>query len=176
MALRASARSSSGISVDRLAQGSARPSADCAGHERSLEGGRGGTSLDPRRMSYSTSACVRAAASKPRRSSRKSTSPNSMGVVAVVCVVLGCAWTVYANVLRADVYPTLGVLNYDAPVVRRSATGAVHKVQPNADTAVAPLGEPALQGSASARILPGPSLSFTERFAASAAQGVDPKQ
>jgi hypothetical protein len=127
-------------------------------------------------MSYSTSACVRAAASKPRRSSRKSTSPNSMGVAAVVCVVLGCAWTVYANVLRADVYPTLGVINYDAPVVRRSATGAVHKVQPNADATVASLREPALQASASAIILPGPSLSFSERFAASAAQGVDPKQ
>jgi hypothetical protein len=99
-----------------------------------------------------------------------------MGVAAVVCVVLGCAWTVYANVLRADVYPTLGVLNYDAPVVRRSATGAVHKVQPNADATVASLREPALQASASAIILPGPSLSFSERFAASAAQGVDPKQ
>src|SRR3954451_3054354 len=80
-------------------------------------------------MSSSKSACVGVATSKPRRSSRKSNSPNFMGGVAVLGLVLGCGWTV-GNVLRADVYPTLGTANYDAPIVRQSWSSAVYQPRP----------------------------------------------
>jgi len=91
---------------------------------RSLEGDQGGTSLDAGRMSYSTVACFSSAVSKPKRSSRKSAPQNFLGGAAIACLVLGSAWTVYANVFRADVYPQLGSANFDAPVVKRPAVAA----------------------------------------------------
>ena len=133
--------------------------------ERSLEGERGGTSLDPRRMSYSASACVHVAVCKPRRSSRKSISPGFFGCAAVGGLVLASAWTVYANVIRADVYPTLGIANYDAPVIR-SAALVVRKSPP---------AENALRTSTREMVPSAPSLSFNDRFAAAAPQSVEPK-
>src|SRR5437762_5290647 len=133
--------------------------------ERSLEGERGGTSLDPRLMSYSTSACVHVALSKPRRSSRKSISPGLFGCAAVGSLVLVCAWTVYANIIRADVYPTLGIANYDAPVIRPAAL--VIRKSPPAENAV--------RTSTREMVPSAPSLSFDDRFAAAAPQSVEPK-
>jgi Protein of unknown function (DUF2778) len=133
--------------------------------ERSLEGERGGTSLDPSRMSYSTSACVHVAVSKPRRSSRKSISPGFFGCAAVGGLVLACAWTVHANIIRADVYPTLGIANYDAPVIRLAEV-VVRKSPP---------AENALRTSAREMAPSAPSLSFNDRFAAAAPQSVQPK-
>ncbi|MFL6812448.1 MAG: tlde1 domain-containing protein [Bradyrhizobium sp.] len=114
-------------------------------------------------MSYSTSACVHVAVSNPRRSSRKSISPGFFGCAAVGGLVLVCVWTVYANVIRADVYPTLGIANYDAPVIR-SAALVVRKSPPT---------ENALRTSEMAPSAP--SLSFNDRFAAAAPQSVEPK-
>src|SRR4051794_304809 len=164
MALRAPARCSWGIS----AESSRKAAFDVRGTrfiERSLEGERGGTSLDPRRMSYSTSACVHVAVSKPRRSSRKSISPGFFGCAAVGGLVLVCVWTVYANVIRADVYPTLGIANYDAPVIR-SAALVVRKSPP---------AEYAVRTSTREMVPSAPSLSFNDRFAAAAPQSVEPK-
>jgi hypothetical protein len=122
----------------------------------------------------STSACFDSAVSKPRRSSRKSLSRNFLGGAAVACLVLGCAWTVYANVFRADVYPTLGSASFDAPVVRRPAEVA-RSTPLAADRVGAAFSELAPQTSAAAQIPRAPSLSFVDRFAAAAPQGVDPK-
>jgi len=116
-------------------------------------------------MSYSTSACVHVAACKPRRSSRKSISPGFFGCAAVGGLVLVCVWTVYANVIRADVYPTLGIANYDAPVIR-SAALVVRKSPP---------AESGLRTSAREMVPSAPSLSFNDRFAAAAPQSVEPK-
>ena len=66
-----------------------------------------------------------------------------MGGAAVASLVLGCTWTLYANVFRADVYPTLGSANYDAPIVRWSTSVAEYKAQPTAHTVVAVVREPA---------------------------------
>jgi hypothetical protein len=139
---------------------------------RSLEGDQGGTSLDARRMNYSTSACFSSAVSKPKRSSRKSVPQNFLGGAAIACLLLGSAWTVYANVFRGDVYPHLGGANLDAPVVKRTAAVAARKAQTIVSDAFAALREQAPPVSASAT--PSSALTFDDRFAAAAPQGVEP--
>lgn len=124
-------------------------------------------------MSISTSACFEFAAVKPKRTSRKSSFQNLLGSAAVTCLVLGSAWTVYTNILAANVYPTLGSAGYDAPVVVREASTAVRTALPSANEIVAARSELAALISASAQ--PGPSLSFDDRFAAAGAQGVAPR-
>jgi hypothetical protein len=81
---------------------------------------------------------------------------------------------VYANILRADVYPLLGSANYDAPVIKRSAALAVRQRSSASERVAAALDEPALRISAPATLPSLPSLSFHDRFAASAPQSVAP--
>ena len=125
-------------------------------------------------MSYSTSACSDFAVFSPRRSSRKSISYNYLGSAAVACLVLGCAWTVYANIFRADVYPTLGSASFDAPVVRQSAAVASRQPLTAINDVFAALREQA-PVSAPASVPQAPSLSFDDRFAAAAPQSVEPQ-
>jgi cell division protein FtsN len=120
----------------------------------------------------STSACVDFAASKPRRSSRKPISQNLFGGAAIACVVLGCGWTIYTNILTASVYPTLGSARYDEPVIKsqprlaaRTATEAINEV-------FAALPEAAPRISKPATVAPITPTMFNERFAASEPQGV----
>jgi hypothetical protein len=120
----------------------------------------------------STSACVEFAAFKPRRSSRKTISQKLFGGAAIACLVLGCGWTVYTNILAASVYPTLGSGRYDEPMIKsqprlaaRSATQAVNEV-------FAALPETAPVISKPATVAPITPTMFNERFAASEAQGV----
>src|ERR1700731_1237101 len=86
-------------------------------------------------------------------------------------MVLGCAWTVYANVFAASVYPTLGSTSFDAPVIRRPTALAARKPMPAVNNVVAALPEPAPVIAAPATVPPGPSLSFDDRFAAASPQG-----
>ena len=37
----------------------------------------------------------------------------------MACLVLGSSWTVYSNIIAANVYPTLEAAGYDDPVVGR---------------------------------------------------------
>jgi hypothetical protein len=127
-------------------------------------------------MSYSTSACFEFAASSPRPSSRKATPYNILGGAAIACIVLGCAWTVYANVFAAGVYPTLGSSSFDAPVIRRPTAIAARKPMPAVDDIAAALPEPAAALAAPTMIPSGPSLSFDDRFAAASPQGVESRQ
>lgn len=142
--------------------------------ERSLEGEKGGASLDARRMSTSTSVCFDFVASNPGSSARKAKPLNLLGSTAVACLVLGCAWTLSANIFRADVYPQLGSANFDSPVIRRWPVVAARSA-PAARNVDAALSEPAPLISAPATVPPGPSLSFDDRFAAAAPQSVEPK-
>jgi Protein of unknown function (DUF2778) len=118
-------------------------------------------------MSTSTRACYGFTAHHPRRSARKATSHNFFGGVAVGCLVLGCVWTVYANVFGASIYPAVtgnfdvAVVKQPAPVVRSALTAANSTIVMEQPPAVA----------APATVLPGPSLSFDDRFAAAAPQG-----
>jgi len=123
-------------------------------------------------MSTSTSA-FGLAAHKQRRSSRKAIPNHVFGSAAVACLVLGCAWTLHANVFGASVYPQLSSANFDSPVVKRTVL-AVRSAPSAADTIVAALPEPTPVISAPASIPSRPLLSFDDRFAATAPQSVEP--
>ena len=123
-------------------------------------------------MSTSTSA-FGLAAHKQRRSSRKAIPNHVFGSAAVACLVLGCAWTLHANVFGASVYPQLSSANFDSPVIRRPAF-AVRSAPSAADTMAAALPEPAPVISAPASMPSLPLLSFDDRFAAAAPQSVEP--
>ncbi len=125
-------------------------------------------------MSTSTIACYGFSASKPRRSSRKSSSHNFLGGAAVACLVLGCAWTVYANVFRADVYPHLDSARFDVPVIRHPATVAAQSATSSTSRVAAAFAGLAPVISAPATITASPPLSFEERFAAAEPKGVEP--
>src|SRR6202158_6004082 len=122
----------------------------------------------------STSACFDFAASNRRRSSRNAVSRNFLGGAAVAFLVLGCAWTVHANIFAASVYPRLDSANFDAPGVRRPTALAARSPSPSANTIVAALPEPAPIISAPATVPSSLSLSFDDRFAAAAPQGRAP--
>jgi hypothetical protein len=125
-------------------------------------------------MSYSTVACFSSAVSKPKRSSRKSAPRNFLCGAAIACLVLGSAWTVYTNVFRADVYPQLGSADFDAPVVKRPAVAA-RQAQTVVSDAFAALREQAPPAAAPAALSPSSTLTFDDRFAAAAPQGVEPR-
>jgi hypothetical protein len=86
--------------------------------------------------------------------------------------VLGCAWTVYANIFVAGPFPQLGSASFDEPVNRRWVSVAVRSAPPVDSTPVAQLEPPSI--SAPAAVPSGPSLSFDDRFAAASPQGVAP--
>jgi len=92
------------------------------------------------------------------------TSPSLFAATAVIGLVLGCGWTVYANIFAAGPYPELGSTDFDAPVARRFADVAIRRVTRREPPVIAaPESVPAE-----------PSLSFVDRFAAASPQGVAP--
>ncbi len=120
----------------------------------------------------STSACVELAGFKRPRPSRRTPSHNLVGGAAAASLALGCAWTLYANIFAASVYPQLGSSNFDAPIViKRPAAVAINSAPP-AFPDVSSRTAPAV--SAPATVPAGPRVSFADRFAASAPQGVEP--
>jgi hypothetical protein len=120
-------------------------------------------------MSYSTSASSQFAAHKHKKSSRKVN--HVFSGAAVACLVLGCAWNLYANVFGASIYPTVGGGNFDAPVIKRASVVAVRAPQSVATNVLAALPEPAPVISAPASIA---LLDFQDRFGAAAPQSVEP--
>jgi hypothetical protein len=119
-------------------------------------------------MSKRTRAFGPAARSRGK-SSRKGIPQHFLGGVAIAGLVLGCAWTVYTNVLGANIYPSVNNASFEAPTVNNPSTVAAHAVRPAFNEIFAsleqrPLVMPAPENVAS-------SLMFNERFAAAAAQG-----
>jgi hypothetical protein len=103
-----------------------------------------------------------------RKLGRKGIPPHFLGGVAVTGLVLGCAWTVYSNVLGASVYPTVNRA-FEATAARNPTVAAARPVRPAFNEIFASLEQRPL-------VMPAPenvanSLMFTERFAAAAAQG-----
>ncbi|ANW01433.1 hypothetical protein LMTR13_15900 [Bradyrhizobium icense] len=83
--------------------------------------------------------------------------------------MLGCAWTVYSNVIGASIYPSVNRSAFEAPVVNNSSAVAARTVRPAFNEIFASLEQRPL-------VMPAPenvatSLMFNERFAAAAAQG-----
>jgi len=122
-------------------------------------------------MSMSTGA-YRRADSVRRKSSRKVIPQHLLGSVAVAGLVLGCAWTVYSNVLSGGIYPSMSSGSVDAHVMKRSVAASARPMRPAANSAVAALSDPAAQSSRAETM--SPSIMFNERFAAAEAQGVAP--
>jgi len=126
-------------------------------------------------MSYSTSASSQFAAKNRRRSSRKVNGNHVFGGAAIACLVLGCAWNLYANVFGASIYPTMAGGNFDAPVIPQKQSVAARTPQAIVNNVFAALPEPAPVISAPATIASAATLGFNDRFAAAAPQAVDPK-
>ena len=122
-------------------------------------------------MSMSTGA-YRRAASVGRKSSRRVIPQHLLGSVAVAGLVLGCAWTIYSNVLSAGIYPSMNNAAVDAHVIKRSVAASARPARPVANSAMAALSDPAAQSSRAETM--SPSIMFNERFAASEAQGTAP--
>ncbi|VIO76722.1 hypothetical protein CI41S_53510 [Bradyrhizobium ivorense] len=124
-------------------------------------------------MSTSASAYVLGAASR-RKSSRKILPQHFLGSAAVAGLVLGCAWTVYANIFAAGVYPTVNSAAFDAPVVKRPAAVAARPTPSFNDVFASltpPPAAPAKTEVAKSEA-PTPSLMFNDRFAAASPDGV----
>jgi hypothetical protein len=113
-------------------------------------------------------------AGRTRKPSQNSALIRRLSGAALVSLVLACGWVIYTNIFAADVYPTLGGAEDDAPVARaappRIATRSASQAVSEAFAAL-----PA-QSSAFAKPAPAQPLSpsmFNDRFAASQSQGVE---
>ncbi|WBL76131.1 DUF2778 domain-containing protein [Bradyrhizobium xenonodulans] len=94
------------------------------------------------------------------------TTTNWLGAAAIGCAVMGAGWTVYTNVLGASVYPTVGSIGYDEPVIKRAPKVALREAGEAIKETFALLPD-RLQVAA-----PISREMFNERFAAAATQGV----
>src|SRR5262245_56167695 len=111
-------------------------------------------------MSKRTRAFVPAVHNR-RKSSRRAFPQYFIGGVAVAGLVLGCAWTVYTNVIGASIYPSVSSAAFEAPVANNSTTIAARPVQPAFNEIFASLEQRPL-------VMPAPenvanSLMFNER-------------
>jgi hypothetical protein len=123
-------------------------------------------------MSTSTSACYEFSVPIHRKSPGKAGSQGFFGGAAIACLVVGCAWTVYANVFGASVYPALSSGNFEASPITRPSALAARNLPLVADNSV--IVESAPLVSRPATVVPGPSLSFADRFAAAEPDSVAP--
>ena len=87
----------------------------------------------------------------------------------MACLVLGCAWNLYANVFGASVYPSMSSGNFDAPVIRRPPQAVAARIpQTVINNVFAALPDPALlRGKLLylAEALPGAQPYLKDRFA-----------
>lgn len=120
-------------------------------------------------MSTSTGAFGLAVPSR-RKSSRKSFPRHLLGSAAVACLVLGCAWTVYANIFAAGVYPSVNSAAYEAPVVTRQVVAA-SRPTPSFDDVFASLPPPPVLAKPENNNTA--SIMFEDRFAAASPDGVE---
>ena len=119
-------------------------------------------------MSKSSVALV---AGVRKKSSGMGVSTRLFGGTAIVCLVLGAGWTVYNNIIAANVYPTLGTSGYDEPVAKRAKVVS-RSMSQALDDAFAAL--PAQAASVAKRESEASisSTMFNERFAAAEPQSV----
>ncbi len=94
------------------------------------------------------------------------TTTNWLGAAAIGCLVMGAGWTIYSNVFGASVYPTMGGIGYDEPVIKRAPKVVLREAGDAIKEAFALLPD-RLQVTA-----PISREMFNERFAAAATQGV----
>jgi len=92
---------------------------------------------------------------------------------AVACLVLGCSYVVYSNILAASVYPTLGDAGFDEPLTKPRAEPARRDTTQAITDVFAALSDPTpmISRPATTTAAISPTM-FNERFAAAAAEGV----
>ena len=78
-------------------------------------------------QSYAARKSKKVSKKASRKSSRKLTIRNVAGAAAIGSLVLGAGWTVYSNIFGASVYPTVGSIGYDEPVIRRAPKVALRE-------------------------------------------------
>src|SRR5579871_5699993 len=101
-----------------------------------------------------------------RRKSSGRASSRLLGGAAIACMVVGCGWTVYSNIIAASVYPTLGRGTYDEPVVKRAvASRSTAQIIGDAFAALPVIEKPVTVAAISPTMV-------NERFAASAPDSV----
>lgn len=131
-------------------------------------------------MGTSASTYVLGAPSR-KKSSRKILPQHFFGSAAVAALVLGCAWTVYANIFAASVYPSVGSASFDAPAVKRPVAVAARPAPAFNEVFASLTPAPAkteITKSETAKSeiakseAPAPSLMFNDRFAAASPEGV----
>ena len=118
-------------------------------------------------MSTSTGAFVLAAPIR-KKSSRKILPQYFFGSAAIAGLVLGCAWTVYSNIIAASVYPSVNSAEFDAPVIKRAVSIAARPAIPSFNDVFASLPPPPALSKPDTVL---PSIMFNERFAAASPQG-----
>ena len=119
----------------------------------------------------STSRIASAGRSR-RRWSRKAFSHGLVGGAAVACLVLGCAWTVYSNILSASLYPSLGRSSDVEAVAKRASRLTARSAAQAISEAFASLPAPAAKQPKSESVAPIAPSMFNERFAAAEPTGV----
>ena len=79
-----------------------------------------------------------------RKSSGKAVSHTLFGGAAIACLVIGCGWTVYSNIINASAYPTIGNADHVEAVVRRPKLAERSTVQVIHETFAALPAQPAV--------------------------------
>ena len=116
-------------------------------------------------------ARVAVAGRNRRKSSGNAVSTRLLGGAAIACLVLGCGWTVYTNIISASVYPTLGSSGYEEPVAKSVPKVAGRSAAQVVKDAFASL--PAMTERAKSETVAALTPSeFNERFEASEPTGV----
>jgi Protein of unknown function (DUF2778) len=126
-------------------------------------------------MSISISASPgKFASHNHRRSSRKAFPNHVFGSAAIACVVLGCAWTLHANVFGTSIYPTMAGGNFDAAVIKQASVVAAARPAPVTTRFLDAFPEPAPVISPPLTVASVARLDFNDRFGAAAPQSVEP--
>jgi hypothetical protein len=100
-----------------------------------------------------------------KKSSGKAVSHTLFGGAAVVCLVVGCGWTVYSNIINASAYPTIGNADHVEDVVRRPKVAERSTVQVIHETFAALPAQSAVVAAITRDM-------FNERFSAAQPTGV----
>ena len=147
-----------------------RPSARCSACNSVRRGIERNKWIRPGRgwMSKSSVALV---AGRVRKNSGNAVANHLFGGAAIACLVIGCGWTVYRNIIAASVYPTLGSAGYEEPVERRPKVASRSTAQMVGE-AFAALREPAPAIASPVTVAAISPEMFNERFAASEPQSV----
>ncbi len=112
-----------------------------------------------------STSSVALAGRRRKKSSRKAVSHTLFGGTAIACLVIGCGWTVYSNIINASAYPTIGNADHVEAVVRRPMLAERSTVQIIHETFAALPEQPAVVASITQDM-------FNERFSAAHADAV----